>query len=429
MRFGLVMFLAGAASAAEVIAITNGRVVSVSSAPMDRATVIITDGKISAVGSKVSIPTGARRIDATGLSVYPGWIDGWTRVGLAEISSVSGSVDTTELGPFNPAAQAWIAVNPHSEMIKTARVNGVTSALVAPSGGRISGTASALNLLGKYPDQMALLKNAGMVVNLPAPPTGRRGEGGGDTPAAGNGGSAENEAARRRAEDLEKLKQYLREAKRYSDMRARSANTPASAIDSALEAMLPVVRGERPIIVPADTYRDIKAAVDFASEFGLKLLIAGGADAWKLTDLLVKNKVGVLYSAVHELPRSADDPYDVTFSTPETLRRAGVPFAIVSGATSDVRNLPYRAAMAAAYGLEREDALKALTLWPAQILGVADKVGSIESGKLANLLVVKGDPLDIRSEIRYVFVEGREVPAGNRNLQLFDEFRQPSPTR
>ncbi len=422
MRRMTVLFLAACCCLfAETVAITNGRVFPVSGPPLDKATVVIANGKITAVGTKVAIPSGARKIDATGLSVYPGWIDGWTRLGLAEVNQgAPGTVDTTELGLFNPYAQAWVAVNPHSEMIKTARVNGVTSALVAPAGGRISGVASAVNLFGNYPNEMALLKNAGLVVNLPsAAGGGRRGDGPGGGSDAGDG---RDSAARRVAEDMEKLREYIREAKRYSDIRARG-NTPASAIDTNLEAMLPVVRGARPVIIPADSYRDIKSAVDFATGLGLKLVIAGGADAWKHAELLAKNKVGVLYAAMHELPRSPEDPYDVLFAAPEVLRRAGVQFAIVSGGTADVRNLPYRAAMASAFGLEREDALKAITEWPAEILGIRDKVGTIEPGKLANLLISKGDPLDIRSEIRYVFVEGKEVPPGNRNLEKFEEFR------
>ncbi|MBC8167243.1 MAG: amidohydrolase family protein, partial [Bryobacteraceae bacterium] len=276
----------------------------------------------------------------------------------------------------------------------------------------------AINLAGKYPDRMAILKNAGIVINIPSiyQPSSRSF----DAPT----GAPETPEVRRKriADDLGSLKQFLREAKRYSEMRAR---TPlgTTGIDSGLEALLPVIRGERPAICTADHFRDIRAAVELGDEFGLKIVIAGGAEAWKVADLLAKKKIGVLYSAVHELPRSAEDPYDVTFTTPETLRRAGVPFAIVSGASSDVRNLPYRASLAAAYGLEREDALKSITIWPAQILGIADKVGSIETGKLANLLVSRGDPLDLRSEIKYVFIDGAEVPAGNRNLEKFEEFR------
>src|SRR4051794_20262688 len=238
------LLLLSAAVSAETVAIVNGRVFPISGPPIEKATVVVTDGKITAVGSNVSVPKGARRIDASGLSVYPGWIDGWTRVGLSEISSVSGSVDVAEIGSFNPGAQAWIAVNPHSEMIKTARVNGITTALVAPSGGRVSGVASAMNLLGNYPDHMAVLKNAGVVLNIPSMYEPSYDPGGGPAPP---GVTDPVEARRRRvAEQVEKLKGFLREAKRYADMKARSGeNPPASAVDSGLEAMVPVMRGER----------------------------------------------------------------------------------------------------------------------------------------------------------------------------------------
>ncbi len=402
---------------AQTHAITNVRIVPVTSAPIERGTVVIRDGKIAAVGQRVAVPSGASKIDATGLSVYPGWIDAYTSVGLVEISSVRGSVDTAELGPFNPQAQAWIAVNPHSEMIRAARVNGITTALVAPSGGRIAGTASAVNLFGNYPNEMVILPNVAVVINIP---TTRGGFGRG----AGREGMLESAESRgaRVAEDTAKLKQYLREAKAYAEMKARLGAGPNAAADLALEAMVPVMRGERAAIFPASHFRDIRAAIELAEEFGIKPIIAGGADAWKVTDLLKKRNVPVIYDAVMSLPRNQEDPYDAPFTTPEVLRRAGVKFAIASGSSADVRNLPYRAAMAAAYGLERDDALKSITMWPAELLGIADRVGSIETGKLANLVICRGDPLDVRTKIKYVFVQGKLVPLDSRNTELFEKF-------
>ena len=402
---------------AQTHAITNARIVPVTSAPIERGTIVIRDGKIAAVGARVAVPSGVSKLDATGLSVYPGWIDAYTSVGLVEISSVRGSVDTAELGPFNPQAQAWIAVNPHSEMIRTARVNGITTVLVAPSGGRISGTASSVNLLGNYPNEMTLLPNAGVVINIPS--IHARGRG-----FSSREGPPESPEARgaRVIEDMAKLKQYLREAKAYAEMKSRLGNKANPAQDLALDAMVPVMRGDRPAIFPADHFRDIRAAIELADEFGLKAIIAGGADAWKVADLLKKKNVPVLYTQVHSLPRTPEDPYDTPFTTPEVLRRAGIKFAIASGSSEDVRNLPYRAAMAAAYGLESGDAVKAITLWPAELLGIADRVGSIETGKLANLLVSRGDPLDIRSEIKYVFVQGKLVPLESRNIELYERF-------
>ncbi len=415
--------LVASAVSAQTHVITNARIIPVTAPAIERGTVVIRDGKIAAVGAKVAMPAGANRIDATGLSVYPGMIDAYTSVGLVEISSVRGSVDTAELGPYNPQLQAWIAVNPHSEMVRTARVNGITTALVAPSGGRIAGMASAINLAGYYPNEMALSPMVGVVINIPST---NRGFGRGSF-VAGATQSADSRRDRV-AEELAQLKQYLREAKAYAEMKARLEKSGSAAgkpnLDLALEAMVPIVRGERPAIFPADHFRDIRAAVEFGEEFGLKVIISGGADAWKIADLLKQKNVAVLYDAVHSLPRLPEDPYDAPFTTPETLRRAGVKFAIVSGSSSDVRNLPYRAAMAAAYGLERDDALKSITLWPAEILGIADRTGSIETGKLANLLVSRGDPLDLRSEVKYVFIEGKLVPPDSRNTELYERFKR-----
>jgi imidazolonepropionase-like amidohydrolase len=226
---------------------------------------------------------------------------------------------------------------------------------------------------------------------------------------------------------MAKLKQFLREAKAYAEMKARlqsSGATGSAGRDPTLEAMVPVMRGESAVICPVDHFRDIRAAVELGAEFGLKVIIAGGAEAAKVAALLKEKDVPVLYGAVHALPRSGDDPYDVNFATPEVLRRAGVKFAIVSNSAPDSRSLPFVAATAAAYGLEREDALKAITVWPAEILGIAGKVGSIESGKLANLLVTRGDPLDIRSEVKYLFIEGKMVDLESRNTELYEKFTQ-----
>jgi imidazolonepropionase-like amidohydrolase len=184
--------------------------------------------------------------------------------------------------------------------------------------------------------------------------------------------------------------------------------------------MVPVMRGEAAAICVADHFRDIRAAIELGDEFGMKVIIAGGAEAAKVAGLLKRKEVPVLYAAIYSLPRSADDPYDVNFATPEALRRAGVKFAIVTASAADVRNLPYEAA----YGLEKEDAVKAISLWPAEIPGIAGKVGSLEAGKLANLLVTRGDPLDARSEVRYVFIEGKMIPLESRNWEQAEKFAQ-----
>jgi imidazolonepropionase-like amidohydrolase len=269
--------------------------------------------------------------------------------------------------------------------------------------------ASAVNLLGQYPKDMVVLSQAGLIVNIRPPRQGPP-----DAPEPSDD---------KLAEHISSLKSYLRKAKAYAEMRTRQGASSQN-IDLPLEAMLPFVRGERPVIAVADTLREIRAAVEFAGEFGLKLLIAGGAEAWKAAALLREKSIGVLYDGVHALPFRREDDYDTPFATPEILRRAGVKFAIVSGSSADSRNLPYRAAQAAAYGLEREDALRSITQWPAELLGISAAVGSLEPGKLANLVISRGDPLDIRSEIKYVFVAGKLVPPQTHTHDLYKEFSQ-----
>jgi imidazolonepropionase-like amidohydrolase len=404
----LLMCTLSGAAAAQTIAITNARIFPVSSPPIESGTLLIRHGKIAEIGPRVNVPKGAQRIDGAGLSIYPGWIDGLAQVGILEVSSIRGSVDTAEIGAFNPQAQAWVAVNPHSDKLKTARVNGVTTALVYPAGGTIGGAASVVNLLGQYPKDMVLVSQAGLIVNM-------------RPPRQGPPDVAEPSAARL-AEHILSIKSYLREAKAYAEMRARQG--AGGSIELPLEGMLPYMRGERPVIAIADMLRDIRAAVDLSVELGLKLIIAGGAEAWKAAALLKEKNVGVLYDGVHALPLRREDDYDLPFTTPEILRRAGVKFAIVSGSSADSRNLPYRAAQAAAYGLEREDALRSITQWPAELLGISGSVGTLEPGKVANVLISRGDPLDIRSEIKYVFVAGKLVPMQTHTHDLYKEFSQ-----
>lgn len=397
----------------ETLAIVNARLVPVTAPPVEKATLLIRDGRIAAMGVRVNIPGGTRRIDAAGLAVYPGWIDAFSTVGLSEIPAIPATVDLSETGTFNPAAQAWVAVNPHSEVIRVTRANGITAALAAPRGGRISGTASVVNLFGEYPTYMAILKQAGLVLQLPSLYGARS--------AAGTGARETEEARRKRiVGELAEVKRYFEEARAYSEMRVRGG----AANDTMLEAMLPYVRGERPVIAVANHFREIRDAIALADEFRLKLLIAGGSDAWKVASLLQSKNVGVLYAGVHALPASANDAYDTGFAAPEALRKAGVRFALISRSASTAYELAWQAASAMAFGLTPEDALKAITIWPAELLGVDKEIGSIEVGKIANLLISRGDPLDVRSEIRHVLISGREVPLQSRHTDLYQRFRQ-----
>jgi imidazolonepropionase-like amidohydrolase len=360
-------------------------------------------------------------IDASGKTVYPGLIDGLTTIGLVEIGQgASGTVDTTETGDVNPHAKAWVAVHPQSELIPVARANGITAVLSAPAGGLISGQSALIRLAGSTPDAMVIKTPIGMHMVYP---TGR--------PtfditqlfqeqAQQTFEERQRERRRNQEKDLARLKNLLEEAKAYGA--ALGSTNAAAKPDLPMEALAPVARGELPVIMRADAEADIRAAVKFADERGLKLIVAGGLEAWRCADLLKQKNVAVLTN-VERLPRRESDAYDAAYANPALLHKAGVRFAIVSDDASQVRNLPYEAAMARSYGLPGDVAIRAITLAPAEIFGVASRVGSLEVGKDANLFVATGDIMDHRSQVTHVFIDGVAQSLETRHTRLYNEFK------
>lgn len=402
-------------------AIRNARIVTVSGADIENGTVVIRDGKIAAVGTNVDVPANALTVDARGLSVYPGMIDAGTAMGLVEVGQGAfGTVDTGEVGELNPNAKAIIAVNPHSAHIAVTRVDGVTNALSLPTGGLISGQSALINLLGTTPQEMALVSQATLVINYPRTTTGGRG-GFGPPPAS------LTDALATANRQLEQIRKVLHDAEAYG--RARDAynkdnKLPRPDQNLVLEALVPYVRGERPVIFRASRESEIRGAIKFADELKLKPIILGGEDATKVINQLKEKNIPVIITGVLDLPIREDDFYDSLYESAAKLREAGVPFCISSGdGGANVRNLPYYAGMAAAFGLSRADALKAVTLYPAQILNVADRLGSIEVGKIANLVVTDGDLLETRTHVRHLFIDGRQVPLTSRHTDLNDAFK------
>jgi imidazolonepropionase-like amidohydrolase len=403
--------------------IRNARIVTVSGADIENGSVLIRDGKIEAVGATVNAPAGAQLIEGRGLSVYPGLIDLGTSMGLVEVpQGANGTVDTSEVGDLNPNAKAYVAINPHSAHIAVTRVDGVTNTLSSPTGGLISGQAAFINLLGTSQKEMALVPYAALVINYP-----RIGGGGG-----GFGGFQQqpanlSETLTANERQLEQIRKMLRDAEAYG--RARDAykadpKLPRSDVNIVLESLVPYVRGERPVIFRADREAEIRGALKFADEMKLKPIILGGDDAWKVASLLKEKNVPVILTGVFSLPNREDDFYDQLYEAPSKLQQAGVRFAISTGDPgAEVRNLPLYAGMASAFGLSKSDALKSVTLYPAQILNVADRLGSIEPGKTANLVVTDGDVLEVRTHIRYLFIDGRPVPLTSRHTELNDAFR------
>lgn len=406
----------------KVVVIRNAKVVTVSGETIERGTVVIRDGRIAAVGRQVAVPAKAEVIDATGLSVYPGLIDAGTVLGLTEVSAVNATVDTTELGEFNANMKALSAVNPHSELIPVGRMNGVTSAITCPQGGIISGQCALINLNGWTPEQMKISAPVAMHINYPQ--LGFRRSGG-----FGGGFAAPPTDQMRQARDrqVESLRNKIEDAIAYDKARQATAidkSLPPSSIDLGLEALIPVIKGEVPIIVSANGASEIKGAVELADKYKLKLIINGGDEAIKHAKLLKDKGIPVILGGVLELPASEDAPYDESFARAAELHKAGVKIAFTSGGTAyNVRLLPYHAGTAAAFGLPREEALKGVTLYPAQIFGVDKLVGSIEVGKIANLVITDGDILEFATKVKRMLVNGEVTSLSNRHTRLYDQFK------
>lgn len=402
------------------VAIRNATIYPVTSAPIQNATIVFANGLITAVGANVSIPANATVIDGTGLSVYPGMIDSGTNVGLTEIDSVAGTVDTTELGDFNPNAMAAVAINPHTEVIPVTRVNGITNVVVVPEGGVISGQSALVQLAGWTPPEMVIKAPLALHIRFPrlrsAPLS--------DVP---QDEEAEKELRKTYSKEVDKLRDVLRDAQAYG--RAASARTANKSVkrfdrDLILEALVPAVEGRVPVVMHANQARDIKAALEFADEFKLKMILSGANDVARVVSDLKSRNIPVLLGPLLSLPQREDDAYDVLFSNAKVLHDNGIRFAIQTQDAHNSRNLPYNAGTAAAFGLPKDVALKSVTIYPAEIFGVADKLGSLEVGKSANVILTDGDPLEMRTNVRRVFIAGEEIPMDSRHTLLYDKFRK-----
>jgi imidazolonepropionase-like amidohydrolase len=402
--------------------IRGGTVVPVVGAQIPNGTVVIQNGKIQAVGANVQAPQGATVIDATGLFVYPGMIDAGTELGLVEIGSVPGAVDTREIGDFNPQDVALTAVNAHSELIPVARVNGVTTVITSATGALMSGSAALVDLWGWTPDEMAIKPRAAQVMSYPSAGGGGRGGG-------GFGNRPPGDAAEAVSRQVRALRDFFADARSYADVKAKnSANTPnALHVNQAMEALIPVLRGEVPVIFDVNSVEQIRGVFALADTFKLKVIIRGARDAWRVADTLAARGIPVIVGPTTQAP-GPEDPYDALYAQPGVLAKAGVKIAFQTSGASDVRNLPYNAALATAYGLDMNEAIKALTINPAQIFGVADRLGSLEPGKVANVIVTTGNPLDVRSNVKHLFIRGQAIPLTDRHTELYEQFRaRPKP--
>lgn len=394
--------------------IKGGTVVNPGAAPRPNTDILIRDNRIMQVGTGITAPAGAKIVDAAGKYVYPGMIDANTGIGLTEIGGIATMNLRSEIGEFNPHLKALVAVNVESEILGVTRMNGVTTVLTSPTGGVISGQATLINTAGWTWEDLAVVRTAGIVINLPGSGGGRGGRGGGGGGRFGGAG-ANPAAAAQLAADFEN---FLTESRAYNA--GREANT--AKLDLIYESMRPLFRKDIPAIIPANTEQQIKDAIAFGEKWGFRVVIQGGNDAWKVRKLLADKQVPVILNAIERAPAD-DEPYDLIYAQPGLLYDAGVKFAFSTGNGSNARHVVFHAALATAYGLKPEGALKALTIWPAEILGADKQIGSIDQGKLANLFITTGDPMDLRTQVVEVFIKGRQVPDDDRHHRLYLKYK------
>jgi imidazolonepropionase-like amidohydrolase len=386
--------------------------------PIENGTVIVIDGKVVAAGAGLAIEEGIEQIDVSGKHVYPGMFESHTQLGLTEIDQVPVTVDSSEAGELNPNVKAIVAVNPDSELLPVTRSNGVLLALTAPRGGLVAGQSSVIQLDGWTWEDMRIREGASMQVAWPATALGgRRGP---------RGPRNRDDAGQDRYTGQVKILEDLIASTRAYQA-GRSSRNDSQPLDLRLEAMIPVVEGKMPIMVRADTLKQIQDAVSFATRFQLKLIILGGFDAPRCIELLKANDVPVIISAVQRAPLRRHEDYESAYTVAARLREGGVRYCISATDRSETWNsriLPEQAGMAAAWGLDRNEALRAITLYPAQILGVSERVGSLENGKDATLFVADGDILEITSRVTRAWIQGKEIDLSNRQTRLYDRYRQ-----
>jgi imidazolonepropionase-like amidohydrolase len=386
-------------------AIVNARIVPVTGPVIEKGTIVIRGNRIQAVGANVSVPSGARTVDAKGASVYPGFFDAATDLGLNE-PGVRSMDDVSEMLDFNQMLRTRVAYQSDSDAIPVARVEGITNAAIFPGGGVIAGEVPLMNLDGWTWEENAVRPAAGLAMSFPAGGGGRGGRGGGR--GGGGGGNA--------AERLEQLDALIKQARAYATIKDRQ-------VDWTLEPLVPVVQKQQPLYVQAGNESAVRDAIAWAERQGVNLVIrTSPATAVASAELLKLKSVPVILSNVLSMPQGEDTFHAANYQAAGELSKAGVLFAFSSGGYDGVRLVPFQAAMAVAWGLNRDEAIKALTINAARIFGVDKALGSIEPGKIANLVVVNGDPLEIRSQIRHVIIAGRDVPLESKHTELFERY-------
>jgi len=435
---GLVLLLGGSYSHAQIpekasfgkYALINAEIHTVANGVIPSGVVLIDGKSITVVGTNAKITADYQVIDCTGKRIYPGFIDAYTSLGLVEISAVPVTVDNAELGDFNPHIRAFTAINPTAAAIPVTRVSGVATVIAAPSSGRVPGKSTLINLYGYSPDTMAVLGNAALHLSWPTSGGGRFG---------GFGGGMQRTPEQVRdayQQTLKELNDFWDQSRFYDtmmdDFEKQSSGKKRPDVDVRMEAMREVMDGKIPVVISVDRESDILEAITWTKKHpGIRFVLASVAEGWRIADKIAEAGLPVLVGPTLRTPSRDYDNYQRPYQNPGLLAKAGVKVAIISSGTENVRNVIYNAGYAATYGLGVEEAVKALTLNPAEIFGVGDRLGSIEAGKMANLFIVDGDPFELTSTVEQVFIGGHKIPMVSRQTQLYLEFikRDENPTQ
>ena len=399
----------------ERIALQGATIHTVTNGVIENGTIVFQNGLITAVGADVEVPAGTRVVDVTGKHIYPGLIDAYSTVGIAEIGAVDMSNDVAEVGDFNPNVHADVAVNAESRHIGTSRSQGVLTTLTTPDGGLISGMSSAMALEGWTWEEMSMESAAALNVNWPN--TNPRGRG------FGGFGDDEDDADRPTYEErVQELKRYFAEARAYRDAVAAGERVRT---DARYMAMIPALNREIPVVVSANSASQINDAITWAAEEDLRLVIRGGDDAIHVADRLVAENIPLILTSTMDAPGRDHEGYDAAYSRAARLHEAGVKFAISGGSGSLYTDrLPYEAGVAVAFGLPEEEAVRAVTINAAELMGLDDRLGSLEPGKQATLLITTGTPINTTSNIEQAYIQGRELDMNDIQKHFFEKYME-----
>lgn len=396
----------------DIIAIKNVTIIPVVGQDIPEGTIVIRDGLIEEIGPNIPIPEGAKIYDAKGLRAYPGMIDSSCTLGLYEIGSLRATIDNRETGDINPQVRSVEALRPDSMHIPISRSNGITTALIVPSGGLVAGQSGLIRLTGKTPDEMIFKEAVAMHIELPGMRRSRR--------------RVVTQTAQPASKKITDLKELFHKARMYQKQKNaanKNMNLVLPEFDEKLEFMVPVINGNLPVIISVHSEQDILDAIRFVKDENIKAVFSGVSQGWKVADKLKEAEIPVIFGSMYTMPPKWEDGYDSLYRNPAILQKAGVRFAFSSQSASVAKDLPYHAAKAAAFGLDRREALKGVTIYPAQIFGIDDKVGSLEKGKVANIVLTDGDILEMRTNIRYVFIDGKEADLSSVYTELLDKYK------